>query len=67
MMSFIGFLGLYDNWNGNLIINDKKGNLYANVKFAELSNWLHDHKTLIVKEVLEFGFHNNELCVTIDI
>lgn len=55
------FVDLYDNWNGILVVNDD--NLKPIVKDkveAALS-----HGNVYEKEVVAFGFYDNELCVRV--
>ena len=60
-------LDLYDNWNGTLVINDRNCDRYATVNFANLNEWLHEHRTVANAKVMAFGFYDGELCVRVDI
>ena len=59
-MKLCDFLNLYDNWNGVLVINDDNldclyyGNFW-NAKISDFEN----------REVVAFGFYDNELCVRV--
>ena len=66
-MSLIELLALYDNWNGTFVINNKECDLFARVRFEKINEWLHEYKTVACKEVLAFGFYDNELCIRVDI
>lgn len=60
-MKLRDFVNLYDNWNGILVVNDD--NLKPIVKDKHgvevaLSN-------VYEKEVVAFGFYDNELCVRV--
>jgi len=61
------FLDLYDNWNGNLVINDEDCEHYATVNFSKLTTWLCDHTDVANARVMAFGFYDGELCVRVDI
>ena len=61
------FLDLYDNWNGNLVINDEDCNHYATVNFSKLTTWLCDHTDVANAKVMAFGFYDGELCVRVDV
>lgn len=55
------FLGLYDNWNGVVCVNDD--NLKLIVKgdpYVVLS-----HSNLYGMEVMAFGLYDNELCIRV--
>ena len=59
-MKLRDFLNLYDNWNGVLVINDDNldclyyGNFWS-IKISDFEN----------REVVAFGFYDNELCVRV--
>lgn len=60
-MKLRDFVDLYDNWNGILVVNDD--NLKPIVKDkveAALS-----YMDVYGKEVVAFGFYDNELCVRV--
>lgn len=59
-MKLRDFLELYDNWNGVLVINDDNLNClcygdFWNAKISDFEN----------REVVAFGFYDNELCVRV--
>ena len=61
-MNFKYFLELYDNWNGITVVNDK------NSKRIVRDNTLtifETRKDLYEKEVVAFGFYDNELFVRV--
>jgi hypothetical protein len=66
-VTLMKLLSLYDNWNGNLIINNAKCDLYACVRFEKLDIWLNEYKEVMNAEVMAFGFYDNELCVRVNI
>ena len=61
-MKFKDFIYMYDNWNGVLCVNDNnldlivKGNTYKIIT---------THENLHKKQVVAFGFYDNELCVRV--
>lgn len=63
-MKLADFLDLYDNWNGNLVINDRNCNLYARVRFDRINNGNYD--SVLKTEVMAFGFYDGELCVRVN-
>ena len=55
------FLGLYDNWNGTVCVNDDDLNLVVKGDpYVVLS-----HENVYEMEVASFGFYDNELCVRV--
>lgn len=61
-MTFKNFMDLYDNWNGTLVINDN--NLNPIIK-GNVSDIMDSKQNLFEKEVIAFGFYDNELTVRI--
>ena len=61
-MKFKKFLELYDNWNGIMVVND--GNLNCIVRDNTLTIF-ETRKDLYEKEVVAFGFYDNELFVRV--
>ena len=66
-MNLKKFMDLYDDWNGNTVINDNELKILYKGSISKLilcggkakeENWLN-------KEVVSFGFYDNELCVRI--
>lgn len=59
-MKLCNFLNLYDNWDDVLVINDDNldclyyGNFWS-IKISDFEN----------REVVAFGFYDNELCVRV--
>lgn len=66
-MKLLELLEAYDNWNGNLVINDAKCNLFARIRFEKLDIWLNEYKRVMLAEVMSFGFYDNEFCVRVKI
>lgn len=58
-MKLRDFVALYDNWNGILVVNDDNLIVKDKVEVA-LS-----HGNVYEKEVVAFGFYDNELCVRV--
>ena len=56
------FLSMYDNWNGVVCINDDDLNLISRNKPEVV---LSCHGDLYLKQVVAFGFYDNELCVRV--
>ena len=62
-MNLKEFMDLYDDWNGNTVINDNelktiyKGNTEKLVQ--------HGGKDWLNKEVVSFGYYENQLCVRV--
>ena len=60
-MKLRDFVDLYDNWNGILVVNDDDLNpIVKNKVEAALS-----YGNIYKKEVVAFGFYDNELCVRV--
>lgn len=55
------FLNMYDNWNSIICVNN--GNLDLIVKGKP--DIVLSHKDTYTKEVVAFGFYDNELCVRV--
>ena len=61
-MKFKDFIDMYDDWNGEMVVNDDNlspivaGNTYHIVKNRE---------DLYDKDVVAFGFYDNQLCVRV--
>lgn len=60
-MKLRDFVDLYDNWDGILVVNDD--NLKPIVK-GEAEVVL-SYGNVYEKEVIAFGFYDNELCVRV--
>lgn len=60
-MKLRDFVNLYDNWNGILIVNDD--NLKPIVK--DKVEVALSYRSVYEKEVVAFGFYDNELCVRV--
>lgn len=60
-MKLRDFVNLYDNWNGILVVNDDnlapivKGEVEVALSYGNVNE----------KEVVAFGFYDNELCVRV--
>ncbi len=65
MITLRDLVDLYDNWNGNLVVNDKNCDLYARVQFVNVTKWFNEHKTVAEAKVMAFGFYDRELCVRV--
>ena len=61
-MNFKKFLEMYDNWNGITVVNDD--NLKAIIK-GNTCEIYETRKDLYDKEIIAFGFYDEELCVRI--
>lgn len=61
-MTFKNFMDLYDNWNETLVVNDN--NLNPIVK-GNVLDIMDSEQYLFKKEVIAFGFYDNELTVRI--
>ena len=61
-MKFKKFLELYDNWNGITTVNDNNSKLI--VRDSTLTIF-ETRKDLHEKEVVAFGFYDNELFVRV--
>lgn len=60
-MKLRDFVDLYDNWNGILVVNDEDLNpIVKNEVEAALS-----YENVHEKEVVAFGFYDDELCVRV--
>ena len=70
-MNFREFMNMYDNWNGVTRINDN--NLHTVVVARTLDimecmpvlSGVENYKELFEKEVVSFGFYDEELCVRV--
>lgn len=56
------FLDMYDNWNGVMCVNDNNLDLIVKGSVYQI---ITAHKNLHRKQVVAFGFYDNELCVRI--
>ena len=55
------FLEMYDNWNGIVCINDDNLDLIIKGQPAAVLSY----KNVFEKEVVAFGFYDNELCIRV--
>ena len=55
------FLNMYDNWNGIVCVNDNNIDLIVKGK----PDIVLSYKDTYTKEVVSFGFYDNELCVRV--
>lgn len=55
------FLNMYDNWNGIVCINDDNLNLIVKGEPDIVLSYKDTHE----REVVAFGFYDNELCVRV--
>ena len=55
------FLNMYDNWNGVVYVNDDNLNLIVQGK----PDIVLSYKDTYEKEVVSFGFYDDELCVRV--
>lgn len=55
------FLNMYDNWNGTVCVNDDNLDLIIKGEPTVVLSY----KDVFEKEVVAFGFYDNELCVRI--
>ena len=60
-MKFKQFMNMYDNWNGITVVNDNNLNLITKGETMLVMG----KKELWDKEVVAFGFYDNEFCVRI--
>ena len=60
-MKLRDFVYLYDNWNGILVVNDDNLNPIVKGKVEVALS----HGNICKKEVVAFGFYDNELCVRV--
>lgn len=61
-MKFKDFLEMYDNWNGIVVVNDNNLRCIAQDKGLLMYE---KHPELYKREVVSFGFYDNELCVRV--
>lgn len=61
-MKFKEFMELYDNWNGITVVNDDNLKCIAKDRTVTIMETKHD---LFEKEVVAFGFYDNEFCVRV--
>lgn len=66
-MTLKNLLDLYDNWNGNMVVNDRELDRYATVQMKYLDKWLSEHRRAAYARVLAFGFYDGELTVRVDL
>ena len=64
-MRFKDLLDLYDNWNGITVVNDDHLNCIVRARTMHIgfNDTLVDYSKLYDKEVVSFGFFDNEFCV----
>lgn len=60
-MKLYDFVNLYDNWNGILVVNDDNLDPIVKDKVEVALSYRNVHE----KEVIAFGFYDNELCVRV--
>ena len=60
-MKLRDFTYLYDNWNGIQVVNDDNLNPIVKGKVEVALS----HGNVCEKEVVAFGFYDNELCVRV--
>ena len=60
-MKLRDFVNLYDNWNGILVVNDDNLDQIVKGKVEVALSQENVHE----KEVVAFGFYDNELCVRV--
>lgn len=61
-MRFEDFLVMFDDWNRTVIVNnDNLERITSDKGFLIYEN----HKELFDREVVAFGFYDNELCIRI--
>lgn len=67
-MTFGAFMDMYDDWNGTLCINDRKGLLLMKGNTAKVMWMVNDGFLNYLKDlqVVSFGFYDEEICVMID-
>ena len=61
-MKFKDFMDLYDNWNGTLVVNDNNLDLIVKGNTLDIMD---TEEKLFEKEVVAFGFYDDELAVRI--
>ena len=61
-MRFETFMEMYDNWNGNLVVNDDNLNCIVKGKTVTV---MESRKDLYDKKVVAFGFYDGEFCVRV--
>ena len=60
-MKLRDFVNLYDNWNGILVVNNDNLDPIVKGKVKVALSYENVHE----KEVVAFGFYDNELCVRV--
>lgn len=60
-MKLRDFVNLYDNWNGILVVNNDNLDPIVKGKVEVALSYENVHE----KEVVAFGFYDNELCVRV--
>ena len=60
-MKLRDFVDLYDNWNGILVVNDDNLKPIVRDKVEVALSY----KNVYEKEVIAFGFYDDELCVRV--
>lgn len=60
-MKLRDFVNLYDNWNGILVVNDDNLDPIVKGEVEVALSYVNVHE----KEVVAFGFYDNELCVRV--
>lgn len=60
-MKLRDFVYRYDNWNEILVVNDDNLNPIVKGKIEVVLS----HGNVCEKEVVAFGFYDNELCVSV--
>lgn len=68
-MRFKDLLDLYDNWNGITVVNDDHLNCIVRTRTMHIgfNDTLVDYSKLYDKEVVSFGFFDNEFGVRLKV
>lgn len=67
-MTFGAFMEMYDDWNGNVCVNDDNLLLIVKGNTSNIMNLVNNGFLKYLKDVqvVSFGFYDSELCVRLD-
>lgn len=62
-MKLGAFFDMYDDWDGNVCLNDDELKLIIEGQLRELAE---NSSELLMSEVVSFGFYDNTLCIRLN-
>lgn len=62
-MIFKDFMEMYDNWNGNCVVNDSN---LCPIVYGNILRIMEQRKDLYNRKIVAFGFYDGELVVRLE-